>query len=414
MRLLIICPFFPYPQTTGSRIREYNLITRLARQHEIYLFSLIQSDVELGYVGELESCCKQVMAVRPAHQRTDAIDGKRTLRNAVCGIFDKKPIHFYGRPSPNVSLVLEKVLAVQEFDAILVDTLFMTNYVLDAFDRHCEAVPRVLVEHNVETRVQRREISLASTWIEKVRKWVYWATFQGFERQVCSRFDHIIVVSDQEKRLLLRLCPELNEGQVTVVPNGVDIESFKPRSNERKLNTLIYAGSLTYHVNYDAVVHFLQDIFPLVRKIVPDVHLTITGSYEGVPLDSLSLGNHVTLTGCVPDIRPYVAGSTLSIVPVRSGGGTRLKVLESLALGTPVVSTSKGAEGLAVTHGKDILIADEPADFAEAVLRLLDDVGLRQRLAVNGRRLVEERYSWDAIALELERLLCQVVGQGSA
>jgi len=126
------------------------------------------------------------------------------------------------------------------------------------------------------------------------------------------------------------------------------------------------------------------------------------------------LNEKAVLTGYLDDIRPAVVQSWACIVPLRIGGGTRLKILEAMALGTPAVSTSKGAEGLAVTHDKDILIADEPADFAEAVLCLLDDVGLRQRLAANGRRLVEERYSWDAIALELERLLCQVVGQGSA
>jgi glycosyltransferase involved in cell wall biosynthesis len=409
MKLLIICPFFPYPLNTGIRIREYNLITRLASRHQIFLFSLIQADEELGFVRELEPYCGQVVAVRPAYQRPGAIDGRRTLGNVVCGIFDKRPIHFYRRPSPNVSAALEEVLTEQRFDLVLVETLFMTKYVLDAFERCRVSVPRVLIEHNVETQVQRREIALAPSLVKKVRKWVYWATFRGFERQTCPQFDHIIVVSEPDKQLLLRLCPELGEKQVTVIPNGVDARTFRPGMAEPKPDTLIYPGALTYHVNYDAVAYFLREIYPLIRSVVPEVHLTITGSYEGVALERLSLDGHVTLTGPLPAVQPHVAESTACIVPIRSGGGTRLKILEAMALGTPVVSTHMGAEGLEVTPNRHLLLASEPHTFAEQTVKLLREPALRARLRKEGRILVEEKYCWDRITEKLEGCLQELV-----
>lgn len=412
MKLLIICPFFPYPLNAGIRIREYNLLTRLANRHEISLFSLIQSDEELDFVHELKQYCKQIVAIRPDHQQSGTIDGRRKLSNVVCGIFDKRPIHFYGRPSPNVSVALEKVLTRHKFDLLLVDTLFMSNYVLDAFERCDITAPKVLIEHNVETQVQRREIALAPTLVKKVRKCVYWATFRGFERQTCLKFDHIIVVSEPDKRLLLHLCPELSEKQVTVIPNGVDTKIFRPGLAEPKPNTLIYSGALTYHANYDAVAYFLQKIFPLIKTAIPDISLTITGGYEGAALDKLSLDGHVTLTGYVPDVRPYIAGSAISIIPIRAGGGTRLKILESLALGTPVVSTVMGAEGLELVHNRHILLACDPRTFAEQAVRLLRDKDLRERLRGEGRRLVEEKYDWDRIAEAMESCIRELASKG--
>jgi glycosyltransferase involved in cell wall biosynthesis len=157
---------------------------------------------------------------------------------------------------------------------------------------------------------------------------------------------------------------------------------------------------------------FLRDVFPLIKAQRPNVRMSITGGYDGVPVSRLPMGDGVELTGYLPDIRPAVAQSWVSVVPLRMGGGTRLKILEAMALGTPVVSTAKGAEGLEVTHEEDILIADAPDDFAQAVLRLLRDEDLRASLSAAGRRLVAERYSWETCARRLEQLLCRVVQRG--
>jgi glycosyltransferase involved in cell wall biosynthesis len=170
-------------------------------------------------------------------------------------------------------------------------------------------------------------------------------------------------------------------------------------------NTLVFNGALTYSANYDAMRYFLSEIHPRIRREESAVSLTITGSTAGVDLSALPLDRSVHLSGQVEDVRPLVAGASVCVVPIRQGGGTRLKILEAMALGTPVVATAKAAEGLAVTPEEHILIADDPAGFTAQVLRLLRDPALRQRLARDARRLVEGTYDWPAIGRQFTQLV---------
>ena len=170
-------------------------------------------------------------------------------------------------------------------------------------------------------------------------------------------------------------------------------------------NTLVFNGSLTYHANYDAMRYFLAEVFPLIQQQEPGVSLTITGPTSGVDLSGLRLNDGVRLSGYLDDIRPLLASASACVVPIRSGGGTRLKILEAMALGTPVVSTSKGAEGLEVTPGKQILVADEPAEFAAQVICLLRAPALREQLRTRARRLVEQQYDWREIGQRFANLV---------
>jgi glycosyltransferase involved in cell wall biosynthesis len=204
------------------------------------------------------------------------------------------------------------------------------------------------------------------------------------------------MVSQEDREFTQKLVDDRG-CRVEVVPNGIDCQYNKPTFVPVGSNRIIYNGALTYSANYDAMRYFLREIYPLIRDQHNEVSLTITGSTKGVDLTTLMLDESVSLSGYVDDIRPLVAGSAVCVVPLRIGGGTRLKLLESMALGTPVVSTSKGAEGLDVVNGEHLLIADTPADFATCTLRLLCDTRLRRRLAINARQLVEEKYDWKQI-----------------
>jgi glycosyltransferase involved in cell wall biosynthesis len=212
-------------------------------------------------------------------------------------------------------------------------------------------------------------------------------------------FNACTVVSEPEHRRLTQIVP--GYAPITIIPNGVDAAHYDEIAAEiaaePQPDTLIYSGSLTYHANFDAVEFFLCGVFPLIQAQRPNVKLFVTGKLDGVSIDSLPHDSGVTFTGYLDDVRPLVANSWISIVPLRVGGGTRLKILESLALGTPVVSTSKGAEGLDLASGRDILIADKPTDFAAAVLRLLQDASLRGALGKNGRLAVTRKYDWGTI-----------------
>jgi glycosyltransferase involved in cell wall biosynthesis len=211
------------------------------------------------------------------------------------------------------------------------------------------------------------------------------------------QFSQCSMVSKQNREDVEQLIPAMR-GKVTVIPNGVDTDLNSPGIARPIPNTLIYNGALTYRANLDAMVYFTREILPQIHSLAPDVNLKITGRNQGVNLRRLHDDKRIQLTGYLEDVRPAVSGSWICVVPLRDGSGSRLKILEAMALGTPIVSTSKGAEGLEVTHEKDILIGDTPEEFAQQTLRLLGDVDLRNRLVRNARTLVEEKYSWRQIS----------------
>ena len=195
----------------------------------------------------------------------------------------------------------------------------------------------------------------------------------------------------------LRRMVRANRMPLEVVPNGVDCDHNRPGLAQPQPIRLVYNGSLTYSANYDAMRWFLAEVYPRIKAQVPGVSLTITGSTRGVDLAGLALDDTVRLTGFVDDVRIPVAEAGVCVVPIRQGGGTRLKILEAMALGTPVVATSKGAEGLDAVDGEHLLLADDPEAFARRTVELLGNPALRHDLAANARRLVEDRYDWAAI-----------------
>jgi glycosyltransferase involved in cell wall biosynthesis len=221
-------------------------------------------------------------------------------------------------------------------------------------------------------------------------------------RSTAGKFDGVTVVSNREQQEIIQLFH--NASCVEVIPNGVDLDWIGSQTdhNQPEPDSLLYSGSVTYFANLDAVRYFLQDIFPLVLKERPQARFYISGSTKGVdlssqPLQDPLLKDRVIFTGYLPDIRRRVIDSWASVVPLRQGGGTRLKILESLALGTPVISTSKGAEGLNLKPGRDYLMANTPDEFAACVIQLLKDAELRRTLSLQGRKAVEEMYDWDQI-----------------
>jgi glycosyltransferase involved in cell wall biosynthesis len=246
--------------------------------------------------------------------------------------------------------------------------------------------------------------------LSRMRCWVSWRKSALYESLLFRRFDLITMASDLDVATGRHLVPE-EDPPILLVPNGVDCGGFRPGLAASQVGRLVFSGALRYAANLEAMTYFLQEVYPRVRQQRPGVHLHITGSTQGADLARLRLDETVTLTGFVDDIRPEIASACVSVVPVLSGGGTRIKILEAMALGTPVVSTSKGAEGLAVTPGENILLADTAQGFAQATLRLLEDPELRARLARNARQLVQERYSWSRIGRRLCRLLEGVVAR---
>jgi glycosyltransferase involved in cell wall biosynthesis len=220
---------------------------------------------------------------------------------------------------------------------------------------------------------------------------------QRWEARFAARFDHCLVVSAQERDLLHAEDPSL---PITVIENGFDVSLHHPLAPEPG-NRLLFVGELSYPPNADAVLFFCHAILPLVLREIPDVHLLVVGHRPPPAVQRLAAGGHVTVTGSVPDLLPYYRQAAVTVVPLRGGGGTRLKILESMALGRPVVSTAVGCEGLAVEDGAHLFVADEADHFAQRVVQLLRNPVLQARLAADARRLMEDRYHWPHIADKL-------------
>lgn len=212
------------------------------------------------------------------------------------------------------------------------------------------------------------------------------------------------MVSENDLRAVRRTMPGY-EGNLEVIPNGVDLERNRPGMYEPQAERLVFNGSLSYAANREAMRFFCGRVLPLIREERPQARLLITGSTQGADLQGIAGEPGVELSGYLEDVRPAVGSAWLAVAPILSGGGTRLKILEAMALGTPVAATRKGAEGLEVTDGKHILLAEQAPELARACLRLLGEPGLRQRLAENARRLVERQYGWQ----EIGRKFCRLV-----
>ena len=383
MKVLFLSTWFPYPPDNGSKLRAYHLLRALGNRHEVTLLSFTFDTARPEKADALQAICRSVQVV--------ALDPFAVNRaGALATFLSMRPMA--SRPIPAMSQLVAAEWQRRTYDAVIASTEMMADYALMA----PPGAANVLEEHNSLTRWMAERYREQRNPLQRARCWASWQKRRWYESHTYPRFDLVTMVSQED----LLATVELAQGggpRVEIVPNGVDCDHNRPGLAQPRPDSLVYNGALTYSANYDAMRWFLAHVFPRVKQAVPGVTLAITGSTAGVDTAGLALDDTVTLTGYVDDIRCPVAEASACVVPILQGGGTRLKILEAMALGTPVVSTSKGAEGLDVTPGHDILIADEPTEFANQVTRLLSDAALRDKVAFNARHLVEQRYDWQQI-----------------
>jgi glycosyltransferase involved in cell wall biosynthesis len=314
----------------------------------------------------------------------------------VTGLLSPQPRFLVDTYSPALSRAVHETAAQCRPDVVVASQIDMLPYALEL-----RGLPVVLEE--LELGTVRDATQRAASPPRRWRAWLTWLKLGAWLRRTLPRVTACTVVSAAERDLLRAVAPAYRS--VYVIPNAVDLASYAPYASAARPGSLVFSGALTYRANYDAVEHLLRDILPLVHRQAPDVTVQITGSHAGVDRAALPSLPGVRFTGYVPDVRPTIAQSWASLVPLRLGGGTRLKIIEAMALGTPVVSTPKGAEGLDVTHGEDILIAAGADDFAAATLALLGSPALRERLAAAGRQLVAREYDWQVVGARLRDVL---------
>jgi len=389
MRILFVAPFVPWPLAHGGRIRVFNLVSELARRHEITLVCL--ADRVGCPLGPLPEICRQVVPV--LHRPNIVASFFRFLLGG-------NPYNVE-RYSSGALLAAIGALRVAPFDLAHIEMPEIWSCV-----KACGGLPIVLGTQNVESRVLEQ---LASVCRNPLKRALY-----GIERAKMSRFEEAawresqlcLTVSDQERAAVLAAGVE--PGRVVTIPNGVDLARFSlaPRAGRKRL---MFLGGLDYHPNLDALRWLLSEIWPRVRERESDAQLLLAGrGTEKFAVSDPSSG--ITCIGDPNDVPSCLADADGLLVPLRVGAGTRLKVLESMAAGLPVVTTTRGGEGTAAVSGKHLLLADTPQDFADCCIRLLVDPALVATLTTNARRLVEDHYSWDQIGIRLLEAIDGVAG----
>lgn len=392
MQLLYLSQWYPFPADNGIRIRIRNLVEALAQQHEVDFVSFTSETLTEERLAALRQVCRTVHVVVEQPIRSARF-------KSWSGFFEARPRSVAAADSPGMHACISALAEQTRYGAVIASELALAPYAL--------RVPcRFRLLEDVELSVIHEQYSRARHWSRRARSWLTWWKFARYVSGLLRHFHAATAVSSTELAQLRQLAPPGVE--LSVIPNGVKVNDYprEPRSVEADL--LVYSGAMTYAANFDAVAYFLSEILPLIQAQRPEARLQVTGQLEGVPLHRLPQRPGVTYTGYLPDVRPTIARSWASIAPLRLGAGTRLKILESLALGTPVVATTKGAEGLALEADHDLLLADTPCDFASAALKLLSDPDLRQRLSERGRETVAAHYDWDAIGRQLNEFLASV------
>ena len=378
MNILFLSRWFPHPADNGSKIRIVQLLAGLARFHRVTLVSFtdnLQSSTDLRTVPGLDHISEvYVSPWREFHPGS--------LR-AMLGLLHPTPRSLLDTHSADMASLIRTTVSRHEFDLVIASQISMAAY------RECfRDVPAVFEE--IELGVYHDAISQARG-LKRLRPALTWFKIKRYISRLIRSYQLCTVVSERERDLFVRNFPDY-AGAVEVVPNCIEMDQYHYNRAEPKPDQIVFSGSFKYRAKYDAMLWFVGGVFPLILERKPDVRLIITGDHENLPLPGVT---NVMLAGHVTDIKSLISSSSVSVAPLRVGGGTRLKILEAMALGTPVVATSKGAEGLGVRNGENLVIADTPQSFADGVLGILEDADRRRQITGNARRFVEENFNWN-------------------
>ena len=385
------------PLDKGGKLRTWHVMRQLASRHDITYLSFADPTQTAADRDGMREVCRTLETV----PRTDAPKG--TLKfslDAARYIVDPLPYAVAKYRSAAYAARVRQLLEGGAFDTLVCDFLPPAANLPAKLP-----VPAVLFTHNVEAEIWRRHAETAGNpfkrWLLEQQR----DRMLRYERAALTRFDVVLAVSEADGETFERLYPGALKQPVHVVKTGVDTSYFTPAPGQTRRAHLVFTGSMDWLPNEDGMLYFVRDILPHIRRAEPDVTLSIIGRAPTPAVRRLADQTGIEVTGRVEDVRPHVAAGDVYIVPLRIGGGTRLKIFEAMSMAKAIVSTTVGAEGLPVTHGKDIVIADEPEAFAKAVVALIRDHDGRRRIESAARRLVVDHYDWSTVADDFERAL---------
>jgi len=394
MKILMLTPYLPYPLLSGGQIRSYNLIKKLSKKHQITLFALIKNDKEKQYVNELEKYCHKVKVFKRSEKPF-------TLKNIMKTAFSSFPFLVIRNQAPSIIKAIENELLAKEYDLIHAETFYMMPNLPES------KIPTILVEQTIEylgyenyaKKAPKILQNILNLDVNKIRKW---------ERYYWSKADRLIVMSEDDKEFIAKKLK--NKNKISVVANGVDTAWFEEKKG--KLNnhpTILSVGTFKWLPNREAVDFLVQKVWPQIKKEIPNAELLIVGN---APTEKvINYGKEdkqINVAGRVEDIRDAFKSSHVLVAPVFSGKGTRYKILEAMASGTPVVASKIAVEGLDLKEGVHVLTSNDAKEMAKLTAKVLADKKLREKLSKNGKKYVSDNYDWKLISKKLDKIYQEI------
>jgi glycosyltransferase involved in cell wall biosynthesis len=389
LRILWLKTELLHPVDKGGKIRTYQMLKALKREHYVTYLTLDDGTADSDAVERAEEYCHELVRIRHSTREKFSAGFYAEL---AANLFSPLPYFMKKYESAEMRREVAERARAGDFDVLVCDFL---NPAVNV--PHALPVPTVLFQHNVEAMIWKRHYEVQTHPLKKAYLYGQWRKAFAYERAACRRFDMVVTVSRDDTETIRN---DYGVPNVSDVPTGVDTEFFRPVEGVSvEPDSLVFTGSMDWLPNEDAIQFFTREIMPLIRERRPEVKLTVVGRKPYASLLELSKRDpSIIVTGRVEDVRPFMERAAAYIVPIRIGGGTRLKIYEAMAMEKPVVSTTVGAEGLPVRDGEDLLIADTPRAFADAVVRVLTDAELARGLGERSASTVREQFGWDKVA----------------
>lgn len=386
---------------TGGKIRTGKILEQLAKNHDITLISNFEQNKDSQHINEIKKLCSKFI---PVHWEEIGKYTPLFFIRLFIQMFSLYPVSALNDYSSVLRKTLEREVNNNHYDLAICD--FVQSSLMF---KNIKGTATLLFQHNVESIILRRHVERAKNPVSRLFWWLQWGKMFLYEKKMCHAFNKVIVVSDEDKTLLDNLYGTTN---TVTIPTGVDINYYTPRPRAKETpNSLVFCGSMDWLPNEDAIDFFIDEILPLLKKEIPDISLTIVGRNPSQAMQKKADKNaDVILTGWVKDTRPYLSESSLVIVPIRIGGGTRMKIFEAMAMEKAVVSTTLGAEGLPVTDRENIVVADNAATFAIAIKELLLNEEKKEKISKNARNHVEWNFNWQNVASVFSNILETTIG----
>ncbi len=400
MKILFLTPYVPYPLNNGGLIRVHHLLLNLGREHDVTAICMEpDNDAQAQGIDIFKNHGVQIETVPVARSQKKELKRLYQLQSLV----SPKPYQYKQYHSKAMQDAVSKHLNDGNYDLLMVEFSQMGYYELNT------DIPSFVDQHNVEYEIMHRTYETEKSPLRKILAYSEWKKYSKQEIENCEKFTGCLTTSQRDAEILQQRSPGMD---CHVIPNGVDSEFFRADDSEIDPNMVLFTGTISYYPNTEGILWFYKNIWPLIIAENPDATFCIAGKAPPPEVQAIADSDPaVTATGMVDDMRDYYNKAAVVVVPLRVGGGTRLKILEGMSMSKAIVSTSVGAEGIDHTNGNDILLKDTPEEFSTAVLTVMKNKALRQKLESGGRSLVEAKYDWRAVSQKLSLVFEEAIAK---